>query len=159
MTRRIGWTTLAMFLGVSLAAVAGDKTLCTKHAGDCAKGIATKYANSGWLGIETEKSDKGVVTIKSVVDDSPAEAAGFQAGDVLVAIGGVEISEANKEALKAAKQSLVAGGEARYTVLRHGAKTTLTAKLVAPPRNVMAQWIGEHMLSAHNVAQVAAKLA
>jgi C-terminal processing protease CtpA/Prc len=157
MTRRIGFSTLAMFLGVSLAAVAGDKTLCTKHAGDCAKGIATKYANSGWLGIETEKNDKGVVTIKGVVDDSPAEAAGFQAGDVLVAINGVEISEANKEALKAAKQSLVAGGEARYTVLRHGAKTQLTAKLVAPPRNVMAQWIGEHMLSDHNVAQVAAK--
>ncbi len=125
---------------------------------DTKKGIASKYSNAGWLGIETEKNDKGVVAIKGVVDGSPAEAAGFQAGDVLVAINGVEISEANKEALKAAKQSLVAGGEARYTVLRHGAKTTLTAKLVAPPRNVMAQWIGEHMLSEHNVAaQVAAK--
>ena len=157
MTRRIGFSTLALFLGVSLAAVAGDKAFCTKQAGDCAKGIATKYANSGWLGIETDKSDKGVVIVKHVIDGSPAEAAGFQEGDVLVAINGVEISEANKEALKAAKQALVAGGDARYTVLRHGAKTQLTAKLVAPPRNVMAQWIGEHMLSEHNVAQVAAK--
>jgi predicted metalloprotease with PDZ domain len=157
MARRIGWT-VAFFLGISLSATAGDKTLCTKHAGDCAKGIAAKYANSGWLGIETEKSDKGVVTIKAVVDESPAEAAGFQPGDVLVAINGIEITEANKEALKAAKQSFVAGGEARYTVLRHGAKTQLTAKLVAPPRSVMAQWIGEHLLSDHAVApQLAAK--
>jgi S1-C subfamily serine protease len=157
MTRRATVATLAAFLGFSLAAAAGDKTHCSKQAGDCAKGMAEKYASAGWLGIETAKSDQGVVTIKGVTDGSPAEAAGFQAGDVLLAINGVEISEANKEALKAAKKSLVAGGEGRYTVLRHGAKKTLTAKLVAPPRSVMAQWIGEHMLEGHAAAQVAAK--
>lgn len=157
MTRRIGWATLAVLLGCSLLAVAADKTHCTKQAGDCAKGMAEKYANAGWLGIETDKSETGVVTIKAVTDGSPAEAAGFAAGDVLVAINGVEISEANKEALKAAKKSLVAGGEARYTVLRHGAKKQLTAKLVAPPRSVMAQWVGEHMLADHAGSQVAQK--
>jgi S1-C subfamily serine protease len=157
MTRRIGWTTLAIFLGLSLVAVAGEKTHCTKQAGDCAKGMAEKLAHAGWLGIETDKSDKGVVTVKAVTAGSPAEAAGFQAGDVLVAIGGVLISDANKEALKAAKKSMVAGGEGSYTVLRHGAKKNLTAKLVAPPRAVLAQWIGEHMLADHAGTQVAAK--
>jgi carboxyl-terminal processing protease len=116
-----------------------------------------KLKDAGWLGIETEKTEKGVITIKAVVPESPAVAAGFQAGDVLVAINGVEISEANKEALKAAKKSLVAGGEARYTVLRQGAKKNLTAHLVAPPRAVLAQWIGEHMLSEHVGTQLAAK--
>jgi S1-C subfamily serine protease len=154
----MSWATLAMFLGsLSLTAVAGEKTHCTKQAGDCAKGMAEKYASAGWLGIDTDKSDKGVVTVKAVTGGSPAEAAGFETGDVLVAINGVEISEANKEALKAAKKTLVAGGEGRYTVLRHGAKKTLTAKLVAPPRSVMAQWVGEHMLSDHAGTQVAQK--
>jgi C-terminal processing protease CtpA/Prc len=157
MTRRIGWTTLAMFLGLSLAAAAGEKTHCSKQAGECASGMHAKLKDAGWLGIETEKTDKGVITIKAVVPESPAVAAGFQAGDVLVAINGVEISEANKEALKAAKKSLVAGGEARYTVLRQGAKKNLTAHLVAPPRAVLAQWIGEHMLSEHVGTQLAAK--
>jgi S1-C subfamily serine protease len=155
MTRRIGWTTLAMFFGVSLFAVAGDKAHCTAPTADCAKGMYQKLANSGWLGIETDKSEKGVVTIKAVVPGSPAVAAGFQPGDVLVAIGGVEISEANKEALKAAKKSLKAGGEANYTVLRHGAKKNLTAHLVAPPRTQLAQWIGEHMLTDHIDTKVA----
>ena len=90
MTRRIGWTTLAMFFGVSLFALAGEKAHCTKQAGDCAKGMYEKLANAGWLGIETDKSDKGVVTIKAVAPGSPAVAAGFQAGDVLVAINGVD---------------------------------------------------------------------
>jgi predicted metalloprotease with PDZ domain len=157
MTRRIGWTALVMFFGLSLFAQAGEKTHCAKQAGDCAKAMYDKLGNAGWLGIETDKSDKGVVTIKAVVPDSPAVAAGFQPGDVLVAINGVEIAEANKEALMAAKKSLVAGSEGRYTVLRHGAKKNLTAMLVAPPRTVLAQWIGEHMLAEHVGTQVAAK--
>ena len=157
MARRIGWTTLAMFFGFSLFALAGDKAHCTKQAGDCVKGMCEKLANAGWLGIETDKSDKGVVTIKAVVAESPAVAAGFQPGDVLVAINGVEISGANKEALMAAKKSLVAGSEGSYTVLRHGAKKNLTARLVAPPRRLLAQWVGEHMLSDHAGTQVAAK--
>ena len=158
MTRRIGWTAFASFLALSLVAVAGEKGAhCTKQAGDCAKGMYQKLANAGWLGIETDKSDKGVVTIKAVVPESPAVAAGFLPGDVLVAINGVEIADANKEALMAAKKSLVAGSDGRYTVLRQGAKKNLTAHLVAPPRTVLAQWIGDHMLADHVGTQVAAK--
>jgi S1-C subfamily serine protease len=157
MARRIGWTTLAAFFGFTLLAAAGDKAHCTQQAGDCAKGMATKLANAGWLGIETDKNDKGQVTIKAVTPGSPAVAAGFQAGDVLVAIQGVELADANKEALMAAKKSLTAGSQASYTVLRQGGKKTLTASLVAPPRPVLAQWVGEHMLSEHAGPQVATK--
>jgi C-terminal processing protease CtpA/Prc len=155
MTRRMAWTAVALLFGLSPFALAGDKTHCDKQAGDCAKAMYEKYSHSGWLGIETDKNEKGVVTIKAVVPGSPAVAAGFQSGDVLLAIGGVEISEANKEKLWAAKKALVAGSEGRYTVLRQGAKKELTARLVAPPRTVLAQWIGEHMLAEHVGAQVA----
>jgi S1-C subfamily serine protease len=156
MARRVAWA-VALFLGLSLIAVAGEKAHCTKQAGECAKGMYEKLANAGWLGIETDKTDKGTVTVKAVVPGSPAVAAGFQPGDVLVAINGVEISEANHEALKAAKKSLVAGGQGSYTVLRQGAKKNLTATLVAPPRTVLAQWIGEHMLEDHVGTRVATK--
>ena len=157
MTLRIGSIAVVPFLALSLTAAAGEKQHCTKQAGECAKGMHEKLANAGWLGIETDKSDQGVVTVKAVTAGSPAAGAGFQAGDVLVAINGVEIATADKEALMAAKKALVAGADGRYTVLRQGAKKSLTARLVAPPRTVLAQWIGEHMLTDHVGTQVAAK--
>ena len=52
-------------------------------------------------------------------------AAGFQPGDALLAINGVELNEANKEAIMKTKKSLVAGSQVSYTVLRQGAKKTL----------------------------------
>jgi C-terminal processing protease CtpA/Prc len=152
---------LALVCSFGLYAAAGEKagekkTHCTAPTAECAKAMYQKLANSGWLGIETDKSAAGAPTIKAVKAGSPAEAAGFQTGDVLVAINGVEVSDANKEALKAAKKSLVAGSEASYTVMRQGAKKKLTARLVAPPREVLAQWIGDHMIADHVDTRLAA---
>ncbi len=157
MTRRVSAIALTILFSFVWFAAAGEKGHCTAPAGDCAKKMYEKLSNAGWLGIETDKSEKGAITIKAVTTGSPAEAAGFAQGDVLLAINGVELSEANKEAVWKTKKSLVAGSEATYTVLRQGAKKTLTAKLVAPPRAVLAQWIGEHMLTDHVTPQVASK--
>jgi C-terminal processing protease CtpA/Prc len=157
MMLRIGSFALVPFFALSLTAAAGEKGHCTKQAGECAKAMYESMSNAGWLGIETDKSDKGVVTIKAVTAGSPAVAAGFQPGDVLVAINGVEIAGADKEKLWAAKKALVAGSDGHYTVLRQGARKDLTAHLVAPPRAVLAQWIGEHMLTDHVGTQVASK--
>ncbi len=157
MTRRIGWTTLAAFFALAVFAVAGEKGHCTAPTGECVKGMYEKLSHVGWLGIETDKNEKGIVTIKAVVADSPAVAAGFQPGDVLLAINGVELKDANKEAIMKAKKSLVPGSQASYTVLRQGAKKTLSATLVAPPRTVLAQWIGEHVIAEHAGPQLASK--
>ncbi len=157
MTRRICSTALTMSFALALFATAGEKGHCTSPTGDCVKAMYEKLANAGWLGIETDKSDKGVVTIKAVVPASPAAAAGFASGDTLLTINGIELKDANKEALIKAKKSLVAGSEASYTVLRQGGKKTLTAKLVAPPPTLLAQWIGEHVIAEHAGAQVATK--
>ena len=87
--------------------------------------------------------------VKAVVPGSPAEAAGFRVGDVLVAINGIEINDANKEALKKATGSTGPGSEMTYVVKRQGAKATLNARLGKVPEDVMAQWIGEHMVKEH----------
>ncbi len=157
MTRRISWITLAVFVGFALLAPAGEKTHCTMPAGDCVKALSQKLANAGWLGIEADKNEKGLAVVKTVSADSPAATAGFQPGDVLLAINGVELGEANKEALMKVKKSLGPGSDASYTVLRKGVKKNLSARLVAPPRTVVAQWLGEHMLAEHAGAQVVAK--
>ena len=157
MTRRIVWTALALFFSFGLYAVAGEKTHCTAPTDECAKKMYQKLSASVWLGTEMEKGENGWVTVKAVKAGSPAEAAGFQAGDVLVALNGVEINDANKEALTAVKKSLAVGSQARYTVVRQGAKKTLTATLAAPPREVVAQWLGEHMIADHVETKVASK--
>jgi C-terminal processing protease CtpA/Prc len=157
MARRIGWATLALCFSLGLHAVAGEKAHCTTPVAECTKAMYQKLAGSGWLGAEMAKGEQGDVTVKAVKPGSPAEAAGFQAGDVLVAINDVALKDANKEALLAAKKSLVAGSDGRYTVLRQGAKKTLTAHLVAPPREVLAQWLGEHVISEHVETRLASQ--
>lgn len=93
--------------------------------------------------------------ITAVVPDSPAEAAGFQAGDVLVALNGIALSEENHEALKKAKRSFAPARSVTYTVKRAGAKQQLAVTLGHVPAKVMAEWIGQHMLEHHTTAVVA----
>lgn len=157
MTRRISWTTLAAIFALSAFATAGDKAHCTAPVGDCVKATYEKLAKKGWLGIETDKNEKGVVSVTSVAAGSPAATAGFMKGDSLLAINGVELSDANKEALMKTKKSLGPGSQASYTVLRQGAKKTLSATLVAPPQAVIAQWLGDHVIADHVGPQVASK--
>ena len=157
MTRRVWWIAAVALSSFAVVVAAGEKAPCAAPAGECVKKMYQKFQSAAWLGIEADKSDKGLVAIKAVVPGSPAAAAGFEAGDVLLAINGVELSDATKEAQMKVKQSIVAGSEVTYVVRRQGAKKSLTARLVAPPRSVVAQWIGEHMLTEHLSTQVATK--
>jgi|GEM_PF-846247 len=144
---------LAFFLLVVSAPVAlagsGHHHDCDKNAQDCLNAQAAKYAQKGWLGIETEKNEYGGYTVTAVTADSPAAEAGFEKGDVLVAMNGIALEAENKEKLHAAKASLAVGKQVAYTVKRHSGKAELTATLGEVPRAVLAQWIGEHMLEYH----------
>jgi S1-C subfamily serine protease len=119
--------------------------------------MSAKMADKGWLGIEGDKDDAGYLTVTKVVAGSPAEAAGFRPGDVLVAVDGVKYTKDNAEALHAVKVKLGPGSRATYTVKRGGAKVELEATLTNVPREVMAQWIGEHMLEHHAKVRMASK--
>jgi len=112
-------------------------------------------AEHGWLGIETERAESGYAVAK-VHANSPAYAAGFRTGDVLVAMNGIALEAANKEKLHAAKSALWVGSEVEYTVVRGGAERTLTATLGKVPEQVLAQWAEEMQAEAeHEATQVA----
>lgn len=130
---------------------------CDASAQDCLNAKAAQYAQHGWLGIETEKNPGGGYTVTAVDEDSPAAEAGFQRGDVLVAMNGIALKAENKEKLRAAKKSLAVGKQVTYTVKRNAEKRQVTATLGEVPRTVLAQWVGKHMLEHHvqdMVAQV-----
>ena len=128
------------------------------HKGACKGDVgaeAAKMASHGWLGIEKEQNASGAYVVKAVVPGSPAEKAGFQKGDVLVAMNGIRLADDNMEALKAAKKDLAVGKQVAYTVQRGGAERTLQATLAPVPREVLAKWVGEHVLDAHATTAVA----
>ena len=147
-------TTLLMALVFSVSALAGEK--CDGAADDCLAKMQAKYAAKPWLGVEYDKADHGQYVIKKVHADSPAEAAGFQKGDVLLAMEGVEYTKANKKALKAVWADIEPGSEVQYVVKRQGAKVELDATLAHVPVDVQKEWIAEHMKKSHPEYQVAA---
>lgn len=146
---------LALLVGFAAAGFAGGDHKCDKSAQDCLDKMASKLQAKGWLGIETEQTENGRYAVAAVTAGSPADNAGFRAGDVLVALNGVDLYAEDKTALKKAKESLAVGSEVRYTVERSGGKTQLAATLAPVPEAVLAQWIGEHMLDQHSHVRVA----
>ena len=142
-------------LALTLSATAGEGHKCTGSAQECLNAKAAKLAQHGWLGFETEKHASGGYAVKAVTPQSPAYDAGFRPGDVLVALNGVALVEKNHEALKQAKSQLGVGKEVRYTVKRDGQKRELTATLAPVPQQVLAQWVGEHLLEHHVTATLA----
>jgi C-terminal processing protease CtpA/Prc len=130
---------------------------CSYGTQDCLDHMAAKMKSSGWVGIELEKDDSGVMTVQRVVPGSPAEQAGFQAGDVLFALNGIEISDKNESALKAAKKDWKPGQNVNYTLKRDGRQVNANLTLGVMPADVLAKFIGEHMLEHASAEVVAAK--
>jgi len=153
------WLVLLAIMGAVVTtapALAGDGH-CDGTPEECLKKMVTKLENKAWLGVELEPGEDGHYRITRVVPDGPAERAGFQAGDVLLAMNGVKWTKDNTEAFKKASHQLHPGSTAEYVVARDGGKVKLTATLGHVPVEVMAQWIGEHMLEDHTEIQMASK--
>jgi serine protease Do len=90
----------------------------------------------GWLGVQIQSltpdmaaslgagDAKGAI-VANVVDDSPAAKAGFQQGDVILALNGSEVDDQRDLTRKVG--SLRAGERAEFSVLREGKKQNITA--------------------------------
>lgn len=154
---------LALAFTLSSLAFAGEKhqahakKRCEGNTQECLDAMAAKLKEKGYLGIKTEANDDGYYVVAKVEADSPAAAAGFQKGDVLVALNGVALKSENKEALKKAKQNLAPGKSVKYTVVRGDSKQKIAVTLGEVPDVMIAQWIGEHMIDQHSYTRVAAK--
>ena len=121
---------------------------CTMSADECKKEMA-QAKTRGWLGIDADVTEEGAWLVKSVVPGSPAATAGFQAGDVLYALNGVTINEANHDKIKAIKKDLKPGSSVTYTVKRGDKETRLAATLGTMPDSVYQAMVAEHMKEDH----------
>ncbi len=145
----------ALVMLVAIPALAGDGEKCTYKTQDCLDHMAANMQKSGFVGVELEPSEEtdGYVIVR-VVSDSPAEGAGLQSGDVLYALEGVVINDENKDSLKAAKKDWKPGQSVTYTIIRDGNDQEVSLTLAPMPADVLAKWIGQHMLE-HASVEVA----
>ena len=148
---------MVVMLIVALPAAAGDKAKCKGSGEDCLAKMKTKLAEKPWLGIEYETDEHGHWVVKKVYDGSPAQAAGFQKGDILLAMDGVKYSNDNKKELKAVYSKLEPGSSATYYVKRGEGKVKLEATLGTVPTEMQAKWINEHMEKYHPEMKMASK--
>ena len=146
MKAKISLLSLALILVLSSAALAGGEK-CAHEA--AMKEKAAKMSAHGYLGVKTDDEHR----VTAVAPGSPAAQAGFRTGDVLVALNGVALTEANKEAVMKAKGDCKVGKQVSYTIRRNGAEQTLTATLAPVPKEVLAEW----MKAEEKTAQVADK--
>lgn len=121
---------------------------CTAEVGKCVRTMVDKLSHRGWIGIEWNDEDE-VPVLTQVVADSPAEEAGLSRGDKLLAFNGVSTAAGEEAVWAEAKRSLIPGKTITLTIERAGAKKEVDVRLVALPRQVMAQWIGNHVLEHH----------
>jgi S1-C subfamily serine protease len=143
MTRMVTTLSLALFLALSSMAAAGGENCDKAHAAK-AKTAMHEKAKHGWLGLDVEKNASSGYVVTGVKAGSPAEKAGFQKGDVLVAFNGIALTDENKDALKKAKMQNAAGKQVTYTISRAGAQRQIAATLAEVPAEVLAEWEKEY---------------
>ena len=123
------------------------KQKCTYPVEECLAYMAKRMRTSGFIGVELDVDEKtGTYTVQGIIAGSPAEEAGIQPGDVLYALNGVRIIKENQEALKKKHKSWIPGQSITYTIRRDGQDREITLKLAPMPADIMARWIGMHML-------------
>jgi predicted metalloprotease with PDZ domain len=123
-----------------------SKQKCPYTTQDCLNHMASRLKASGWIGIEYEPAEDGTITVQKVVPGSPAEKAGLQPADVLFSINGIEIRKGNEEAMVKAKIDRSPGQTLHYVIKRNGVAKPIDIVLGQWPADLLAKYIGEHML-------------
>jgi len=149
---RLGIAALALALALPAWAGSGHSEKCNYPTQECLDHMADKMKSGGWVGVELDFDEAtGVPTVKKVVPGSPAEAAGIEPGDAFVALNGVKFGKDNEEALHKAKKEWKPGQSVTYTLSRNGLDKKVEVTLAPMPADIMAAWIGTHMLQHANM--------
>src|SRR4051812_38831893 len=136
---------LALFLLSVAAATAAysQQTLDPSSRGDAPKAFAWSFdGDGGYLGVETQEvtrenfskfglRDVRGVAVEKVADKSPAQAAGIQAGDVIVKFNGEDVTSARK--LTRLVGEVDPEHQATLTVLRGGREQNITVTIGKRP--------------------------
>jgi predicted metalloprotease with PDZ domain len=129
-------------------AFAGEKHECAATAQECLDHMVTYMMTIGIIGVEGDKDEAtSGIRITDFMEGTNAQAAGVVAGDILIKINGIALSD--KEASKADTANRTPGQTATITVLRDGAEQTMDLTLIAVSDELIQEKVGHHMIDAH----------
>ncbi len=154
--KRTAFIIVLVALFTTIPAFAGKGHKCTKPVQTCLNDMVAKLKSTGFIGVELddEKKHGGKLVVTKVIEGSPAESAGIRAGDELFALNGIRFNEKNHKALKKVK---VPGKTVTCTIKRNGVDKEFKIKLVPMPADMLAKYIGEHMMEHSQAATKVAK--
>ena len=119
---------------------------CNQTHRECVEYMSKKMRDSGWVGVELEFDGK-LFTIQKVIVGSPAEEAGLEVGDLLLAIDGVPSREVAKGmASGRSKLKWKPGQQIKYKIEREGRGRTIEIEMGRMPAHVLARYIGQHLI-------------
>ena len=151
--RRTAALPLALVAALSASALAGEKDQCNLPVDECLNYYVNKLKSTGFIGVELDDDQaphKLIVT--KVIEGSPAQEAGIRIGDELFALNGLRFGKKNHKKMGQFRKP---GNEVQVTIKRNGQAKKIRLTLAAMPADLMAKYIGEHMMTHAKAAQMA----
>ncbi len=160
LSRKLSVISLIAFALLVLPLRAGDGSekksakVCPGTMESCLSAMIERLKKAGMIGLDGEWDDtvKGYRIVR-FLEGSVAEAAGVKAGDFLVKVNGIALSD--EKATKADMENRRPGREVAISILRERRELTFTVTLIPIPADVMAAEIGRHMMEYHAPAAAA----
>ena len=141
------WILGALVALIATTASAGEGKQCSYATQECLDKMAAKMQGSGWVGVELEGIENAPGNlVAGVIEGSPAEAAGLKSGDILLAINSVELTDENMEKIGAMWKESAPGQKVVWTIQRDGAERQVNLVLGRMPADILARYVGKHML-------------
>ena len=148
---RLRLFTFAVFAVVVASAVAAEEAKkCTVPARECEQQIRQMLSGRRYLGAQLEEVNPGL-TVKSVVEDGPAEHADLRPGDRLMAVNGRSTMQATirdfKQILSDAKQT----GRLTIIVQRNGLLRRIDVRLEPYSKAQIDKIVAQHLAQSHSM--------
>ena len=129
---------------------------CAMKTADCEKWMRTYYKTHGWAGIESDccMGTSAKPTVSRIAAGSPAEKAGFKAGDILTSVNGINFAAENQATIQSMMmKGMKIGDTVQYTAMRGGQVVSLKTQLVKISDPELNALIAEHVSMSHSSSQ------
>jgi len=141
---------------LAVSAQAQEKRKCTTPPAECERIIRQMLSGRRYLGVQLQELNPGL-SVKSVVEDSPADRYDLRAGDRLMAVNGKSTRDATiqdfKQILAQAKET----GRLWIIVQRGGILKKIELRMEPYTKAQIDKIVAQHMAEAHNIAAAPAQ--
>lgn len=146
---------IALVLSSAIPQVGVAREACPLPARECETQIRQMLSERRYLGVRFEKTRYGII-IRSVVEGSPAEAAGFLPDDLIISVNRRMVTRAEIKELKALfREKAGEDGKLAFVVARYGQIRRVHARLGSMPKEAIDRIVEAHLRDGHGEAPAA----